>query len=67
MNRYYSQIKIDYDSIGLFLEGVLQIAPYNILKKRLIISVSILLRVVARRGESYTSRWKIRELENEGV
>ena len=67
MNRYYSQTKIDYDSIGLFLEGDLQIAPYNILKKRLIISVSILLRVVARRGESYTSRGKIRELENEGV
>jgi len=67
LNRYYSQIKIDYDSIGLFLESVLQIAPYNILKKQLIISVSILLRVVVRRGESYTSRWKIRELENEGV
>jgi len=67
LSRYYSQTKIDYDSIGLFLEGDLQIAPYNILKKRLIISVSILLRVVARRGESYTSRWKIRELENEGV
>ena len=67
MNRYYSQTKIDYDSIGLLLEDDLQIASTIILKKRLIISVSILLRVVARRGDSYTSRWKIRELENEGV
>jgi len=55
LNRYYSQTKIDYDSIGLFLEGDLQIAPTKYTEK-----ATDYQCINFTKGRS-TTRWELHE------